>query len=137
MVHLDFHHIGIATKNISRAKKLYENMGYSVSEVMYVPSQKVNVCFANKGLHPTIEIIEPADSQSPVQTFLDKVGSTPYHLCYRTTDLKTATQELKALSFMPIGSPFVSGPLSNQTTCFFYNVHIGLIEVTEETLSHE
>lgn len=137
MIALEFHHVGVATKHMARARGLYESLGYRVSEVVAVPSQRVNVCFVDKQGHPTIELIEPADEEAPIQTILAKVGSTPYHLCYQTPDLDGARRELKARGFMPLGAAFASGPLAEQQTQFFYNASIGMIEVTEAGLAHE
>jgi methylmalonyl-CoA/ethylmalonyl-CoA epimerase len=137
MIALEFHHVGIATKHMARARGLYESLGYRVSAIVAVPSQRVNVCFVEKAGHPTIELIEPADEESPILTILAKVGSSPYHLCYRTPDLGLARKELKAKGLLPLGATFVSGPLADQQTQFFYSASIGMIEVTETGPAHE
>jgi methylmalonyl-CoA/ethylmalonyl-CoA epimerase len=137
MLALEFHHVGVATKNMVRARELYESLGYRVTEVVAVACQRVNVCFVEKAGHPTIELIEPADDEAPIQTILAKVGSTPYHLCYCTPDLEVARQELKGRGFLPLGAAFVSGALAEQQTQFFYSASIGMVEVTEERPAHE
>ena len=130
-VDLEFDHLGLATKDMARARKLLSNLGYTVSEVVPVPVQTVNVCFARSPGHPTIELIEPASDGSPIEKILEKVGSGPYHLCYRTVDLSVTARELKARGFIALGPEFVSGPLGEQRTGFFHNASIGMIEVTE------
>jgi methylmalonyl-CoA/ethylmalonyl-CoA epimerase len=122
---LAFHHVGLATKSMERARAVVEGLGYSVDAVSPVPSQRVRVCFARQAHHPTIELIEPDGDDSPVRTILD-------HLCYVTPDLGKAEAELRRLKFVPLGEQFVSGPLSDQATRFFYNAGIGVIEVSEE-----
>jgi methylmalonyl-CoA/ethylmalonyl-CoA epimerase len=130
---LTFHHVGLATKSLDRARAMFEALGYHVSEPEYVPSQRVRVSFVTRDGQPTVELIEPVDPQSPVQTVLDKVGSTVYHLCFSTCDFARAVQDLRRQHFMPVGDVFVSHPLSDQQTCFFYNASVGLIELTAET----
>lgn len=128
---LDFHHIGLATRNMVRARALLEALGYVLSDVSEVPVQRVRVCFATRENHPTIELIEPVGDDSPVHAILDKVGSTPYHLCYTTADLGRAEIALRRLKCQPLGERFVSGPLADRATRFFYNPSIGVIEVAE------
>jgi methylmalonyl-CoA/ethylmalonyl-CoA epimerase len=131
-IDLTFHHLGLATKSLVRAKAVFEALGYAASDTSHVPGQRVNVCFVRKQNHPTIELIEPADGESPVQAILEKVGSTAYHMCYQTPDLKRAVQELRKLKFLPLGGVFISGPLCEQKTCFLYSASVGMVEVTEE-----
>ncbi len=128
---LAFHHIGLATKNMDRARRLYESLGYAVSNLNVVQNQRVRVCFVTKKEHPTIELIEPLSDDSPVCAILEKSGSTAYHLCYTTPDLSQVEIQLRALKCLPVGDAFVSDPLDGQTTRFFYNANIGLVEVTE------
>ena len=130
---LEFHHIGLATKNMDRAKRLYESLGYAVSDSIVVASQRVRVCFVTKVGHPMIELIEPLSEDSPVRAILGKTGSTPYHLCYATRDLGEVEIQLRALKCLPVGGVFLSEALDSQATRFFYNANIGLIEVTERT----
>ena len=130
---LEFHHVGLATKNMSRAQRLYTALGHCVSDSSLVPSQQVRVSFVTKTGHPTIELIEPLNDRSPIRAILEKTGSTPYHLCYTTRSLAEVEIQLRALKCLPVGEVFVSGPLDDQATRFFYNANIGLIEVTEKT----
>jgi methylmalonyl-CoA/ethylmalonyl-CoA epimerase len=130
---LTFHHIGLATKNMDRAKGLYLALGYAVSDSTVAASQRVRVCFVTKDGHPTIELIEPLSDDSPVRTILEKSGSTPYHLCYTTPDLAKVETQLRALKCQPVGDVFRSEPLNGQATRFFYSSHIGLFEVAERT----
>jgi len=129
---MKFHHIGIATKNLIFAKNDYINLGFSSTEVLYVSSQKVKVCFVNKKNHPRIELIEPTDLHSPVINILNKVGSTPHHICYQTSDFIRIIELLKKNHFLLLGKPVISNALSNQQICFLYNRNTGLIELLEE-----
>jgi methylmalonyl-CoA/ethylmalonyl-CoA epimerase len=128
---LTFHHIGIATKNIARTKRIFENFGLRMSEAIHVPSQRVNVCFSQKGGHPQIELIEPAEKDSPIHNILNKVGTTPCHFCYQTPELDQASKYLKEHGFLLINGPSRSNALDDNRICFFYNKHFGLIEVVE------
>jgi len=129
---MKFHHIGIATKNLILAKNNYINLGFTSTEIVYVPNQKVKVCFVNKKNHPKIELIEPTNPVSPVINILKKVGSTPYHICYQCSDYIETIELLKKNQFFQLSKPVISNALSNKQICFFYNKNIGLIELLEE-----
>ena len=45
------------------------------------------MCFLYKEGMPTMELLAPHDSTSPVQQTLDKMGVTPYHTYYEVEDL--------------------------------------------------
>ena len=126
-----FHHIGIATRNLAKTKKIFEGLGLTMSETTPVPGQKVNVCFSRDVDHPRIELVEPATDDSPVNNFLDKVGSSPYHLCYETPDLDLAIPFLRKHGFLLISEPSPSIALDDNRICFCYHNKIGLIEIVE------
>lgn len=69
-----FHHIGIAVASINSAKRFYLSAGYSVSDVVIEPVQKVYVSYAKKKGFPTIELLEPLDETSPIVNILKKNG---------------------------------------------------------------
>lgn len=126
-----FHHIGIATRNLAKTKKIFEELGLNMSEAIPVPGQKVNVCFSRDVDHPRIELVEPATEDSPVNNILDKVGSSPYHLCYETPDLDHAIPFLRKHGFLLISGPSSSKALDDNRICFCYHNKIGLIEIVE------
>jgi len=126
-----FHHIGFATKNIARTKRIFKDLGLEMGKIIHVPSQKVKVCFSHCENHPLIELIEPAGEDSPVRNILNKVGTSPYHICYQTAELDRASEYLRELDFLLIKGPTPSNALKDNKICFFYNNYFGLIEVVE------
>jgi len=130
---LQFHHIGIVTRNFEKAVKIYITMGFKVSmEPVEVISQQVRICFLEKPSHPTIELIEPLGDHSPVKNLLQKCGSGPYHLCYRTNDLQKTTDDLRAEKFLILSKPVASNAFDNYLIIFAYKEEIGLIEIVED-----
>ena len=77
-----FHHIGVAVKDIDKTAQVYEKGGYSRSVITFDPIQNVNICWLTKDGMPVVELLEPVDNNSPVCKILDKNGVTPYHTCY-------------------------------------------------------
>ena len=85
---MKLHHIGIVVKNIQES--LGELTQYLDFESTTVPSlvgsQKVNICFL-KTNSVYIELIEPADPDSPIISFV-KEGGGFHHLCFEVDDIQ-------------------------------------------------
>ena len=85
---MKLHHIGIVVKNIQ--KSLGELNQYLHFESATVPSlvgsQKVNICFL-KTNNVFLELIEPAQENSPISDFVKKKGGF-HHLCFEVDDEK-------------------------------------------------
>ena len=79
---LKLHHIGIAVKNIQESLgELTKFLNFESTTVpTLVGSQKVNVCFL-KTNNVYIELIEPAEENSPISTFVAKGGGF-HHICF-------------------------------------------------------
>ena len=70
---MKFHHIGVVVNNIADNVKIIENALQSkkTSIPFHDKIQKVNVTFLDVG-NFYIELIEPAEIQTPVTSFLEK-----------------------------------------------------------------
>ena len=88
MFTLKLHHIGLVVKNISES--LGEMTNFLTFESTTLPtlvgSQKVNICFL-KTNNVYIELIEPAEENSPITNFA-KEGGGFHHLCFEVDDIQ-------------------------------------------------
>ncbi len=76
-----------------------------------------------------IELLVPIDGQkSPVDGYLQKMGATPYHICYQVVDMENAVKELQDIGFTQLGYPAPSEPLEGEV-CFLYSNEIGMLEL--------
>lgn len=132
---MKFHHVGIAVQNINDAIQTYKVLGFStVSDIIIDPIQKVQLCFLDKDESPTLELVAPFSSESPVTNILAKSGPTPYHNCFEVEDLTESVAYLKLWGFRRL-SPIVPAiAFGNRKICFLYNKEVGLIELLEKTL---
>ena len=92
---MKLHHIGIVVNNIQQSLgdlKHYLNFE-TVSAILPVGSQKVNICFLKVG-EPFLELIEPVSQDSPINEFA-KAGGGVHHLCFEVKDIES---ELETLS---------------------------------------
>jgi methylmalonyl-CoA/ethylmalonyl-CoA epimerase len=87
-------HIGIAVKNLDDAIKTYQRLGFTVSDVEEVPSQKVRVAFMKIG-NSRIELLEPSRTDSPISKFLQKHGQGIHHLAIEVEDIEKKIESLE------------------------------------------
>jgi len=92
---LKLHHIGIVVENIQ--KSLGELTKYFDFESTTIPSlvgsQKVNICFL-KTNNVFLELIEPAEENSPISNFIKKGGGF-HHLCFEVDDIHLELEKMK------------------------------------------
>ena len=92
---MKLHHIGIVVENIQ--KSLGELTKYLDFESTTMPSlvgsQKVNICFL-KTNNVFLELIEPAEENSPISNFIKKGGGF-HHLCFEVDDIHLELEKMK------------------------------------------
>lgn len=128
---MKFHHIGIACKEIDKTAEAYAQFGYSKGETIFDPLQNINICFLYHHQMPLIELLSPADENSPVVQILEKNGVTPYHTCYAVKELDTAIKEFKRLRYVVVTKPKEACAIDGRRVVFLYNADMGLIELVE------
>ncbi len=95
-------HIAIAVNNIEEAAKFYQEvMGLSLSGVEVVTAQKTKVGFFKIG-ESNIELVQPAEPDSPLVKFLETKGPGIHHICFEVDDVEA---EVKA--FLEKGATMV------------------------------
>lgn len=129
---MEFHHIGIATKDIAKSAHLYSLFGYKVGKQFFDPIQKVDLCFLEKVGFPVIELVSPVEETSPVNNILNKNGTIPYHTCYVVADLDAEIINLKKGKFLVVVSPVPAVAFDYRRVCFLYHKMSGLIELLEK-----
>ena len=92
---MKLHHIGIVVENIQ--KSLGELTKYLDFESTTMPSlvgsQKVNICFL-KTNNVFLELIEPAEENSPISNFIKKGGGF-HHLCFEVDDIHLELEKME------------------------------------------
>ena len=92
---MKLHHIGIVVENIQ--KSLGELTKYLDFESTTMPSlvgsQNVNICFL-KTNNVFLELIEPAEENSPISNFIKKGGGF-HHLCFEVDDIHLELEKMK------------------------------------------
>jgi methylmalonyl-CoA epimerase len=93
-------HIAIAVKSIDVSEKFYKDLGLTFApEREIVEEQKVKTAFANIDVNAHIELLEPTDSESTIQKFIDTKGEGIHHICFKVKDVVAKTNELTAKGY--------------------------------------
>lgn len=92
---MKLHHIGIVVPKIQDS--IGELVKFLKFDTIGIPtligSQKVNVCFLKIGTI-NLELIEPAEKNSPVSSFLSDGGGF-HHLCFEVDDIHLELEKMK------------------------------------------
>ncbi|HTH50195.1 MAG TPA: VOC family protein [Candidatus Limnocylindria bacterium] len=130
----DFHHLGVAVPDLSRALADYASIfGYVQSSGPFDdPIQKVSVCFIEhpQGKLPVLELIAPIGEDSPVKRLL-KSGGGAYHICYSVADIEQTLVEVRGKGCLVISGPVPAVAFEGRRIAWFYTPARQLVEVVE------
>jgi len=95
-------HIAIAVNNLEEAARFYQTvMGLTLSGIEVVTAQKTKVGFFKIG-EPNIELVQPAEPDSPLVKFLETKGQGIHHICLEVDDI-----EAEVKTFLEKGATMV------------------------------
>jgi methylmalonyl-CoA/ethylmalonyl-CoA epimerase len=95
-------HIAVAVNNLEEAAKFYQTiLGLNLSGVEVVSTQKTKVGFFKIG-ESNIELVQPAEPDSPLVKYLATKGPGIHHICFEVDDVEA---EVKA--FLEKGATMV------------------------------
>lgn len=102
-----------------------------MSEVYLDTLQKVRVAFITDSDSSAIELIEPADANSPVNNFL-KNGIAIYHLCYSVNDINQTINLMREKGFVLISQPKPAVAFNGKLIAFLFSKDKIIIELLED-----
>ena len=132
MKHLkSINHIGYAVRDIQKTAQYYIDAGWQLSSIFEEEVQQSKIAFLTRESFPKIELVAPlnAGSPSPVDTYLQKIGCSTYHVCYDVDDIEQAVEDLFDEGFKPLFEPVESVAMDGYKICYLYHLHVGLIEL--------
>lgn len=124
-------HIGYAVRNIDKAKKSMEVLGYTFEETVEDRDRNIYIAFGEMDGY-RVELVAPISEGSPVDMHLSKMGPTTYHICYMSTNIDADIERLQANRFkvsIPLAPAIAFG---GKRVVFLYSLSVGLIEIVEE-----
>jgi methylmalonyl-CoA/ethylmalonyl-CoA epimerase len=87
-------HLGIAVKDLSQARKIYEQLGLKVVNEETVEHEQVKVAMIPVG-QSRIELLEAMSPDSPVGRFISRRGEGIHHIALHVPDISAAVEKLK------------------------------------------
>lgn len=98
-------HLGIAVRSIERALVFYQRqLGLNVALRETVEQEKVHVAMLPlEGSR--IELLEPAEPDSPIGKFLEKHGEGLHHVAIKVPNLPAAVERLRASGARLLNDP--------------------------------
>ena len=88
------HHIAVAVDNLDEAAKFYQDgLGLDLTGIEVVSAQKTKVGFFKIG-GSNIELVQPAEPDSPLDKFLKTKGQGMHHLCFEVDDIEAEIKNL-------------------------------------------
>jgi methylmalonyl-CoA epimerase len=98
-------HLGIAVRSLDGALRFWEEqLGMRVEMRETVEREKVHLAMLPAS-GPRIELLEPADADSPIAKFIEKRGEGLHHVAVRVPDLTAAAGRLKAAGARLLNEP--------------------------------
>ncbi|MGH9530061.1 MAG: methylmalonyl-CoA epimerase [Terriglobales bacterium] len=90
----DIDHLGIAVKSLAASKKIYEQMGLTISSEETIEGEKVRVVMIPLG-ESRLELLEATSDDSTIARFIAKRGEGLHHVCLRVPDLNVIVEKFK------------------------------------------
>lgn len=88
-------HLGIAVRDLDKARMFYELLGMQVGASETVSHEQVRVAMIQAG-ESRIELLEPMGEDSVVGRFLDRRGEGLHHVALQVDDIADVFAEMKA-----------------------------------------
>ena len=115
------HHIGFVVPTLEAGQSMFRSLGFPVDTPKYNdPVQKVTVQFIRPGSDVLIELIAPAQAESPVSRFLTKHGAGLHHLCYEVPDIEAASDWLRQAGSVVTCAPVGAVAFAGRRIAFHY-----------------
>jgi acyl carrier protein/catechol 2,3-dioxygenase-like lactoylglutathione lyase family enzyme len=127
-------HIAIAVTDMEQALSLYGTLGYTCGEITYDPLRRSHLVLCRKPHCDPIELVAAADNHSPTRQITAKNSDIPYHLCYRTKDIRGFLNllEKQGIPFDMVDDLKPAVLFDYKKVLFLQVKHVGLVELLED-----
>ena len=127
---LDFHHVGVATKDISAERDMYLKLDYRVEgRLFHDPLQQVRGLFmVNGGMR--VELLEPDSPSSPLNVIIAN-RQKMYHQCYECDNLEGTIHSLESAGGRVVSPPKPAVAFGGRRVAFVMLPGMTLVELLE------
>ena len=128
---LEFHHIGIACRNIGKEEVAFQMLGYQFEETVFVDQlQGIQGKFGTARNQPCIELLQNTEESDTLTPYLNK-GIKLYHYAYLANGIEGAGEYLKKIGAILI-SPMKQSAYFGSRICFYILPNRMMIELIEK-----
>lgn len=128
---MKIHHVGYLVKNVEKAVKAAEVLGFSrCSDMIYDVDRRIHIVFAeNDGYR--IELVQP-DRDSEIYPLMKRYKNSPYHICYdiENEEMAAVIERLSEQNFTLFKAPSRAVAL-NGNAAFLMSLDIGMVELVK------
>ena len=127
----EFHHIGVAVKDIERELSVFSLLGYSRESAVFEDEQQgIKGIFLTAKGQPRLELLSDINGSGTVAPHI-KNGNKMYHFAYTVSDIEKAVEVLTKSRAQMI-SPLKQSTYFGKRICFLMLPNMYMIELVEE-----
>ncbi|WP_374690673.1 VOC family protein [Accumulibacter sp.] len=132
---LEFHHLGLATRDADKTLAFLRGLGYHTPESVHDPLQRVKLALCEHLVMPAVEVIFATNEAGPLDLILAHQPQSIYHLCFRSRDLVASLAAIKAAGHrtMVVSPPTPAVLFHGRPVSFHMMRGFGLVEIIEDT----
>jgi methylmalonyl-CoA/ethylmalonyl-CoA epimerase len=126
----DFHHLGVACRDLEQEIRLWSQLGYQQeSPIFEDPVQSVRGLFLT-GPGPRLELLVSLTQEGPVAQMVRR-GIKIYHQGFEAPDFDDAIALLRAANYKLVKGPVPAVAFAGRRIAFFLMPNMNLIEIIE------
>lgn len=127
----EFHHIGVAVKDIEKEFSVFTLLGYTrESDIFEDETQGIRGLFLTSKNQPRLELLMDINGSGTVASYIQN-GNKMYHFAYTVSDIERAMDVL-VKSRAQIVSPLKKSTYFGKRICFLMLPNMYMIELVEE-----
>lgn len=126
-----FHHVGMATESVVRARARLNILGSETSSEFTDPLQGVKGVFVELG-DTLIELLEPLPGDETLLPWLQE-GNRVYQIAFETNDLDRQLDEMRSRGVLVVREPLPAVAFDGRRVAFLMPLPGLLVELIEAT----
>jgi len=127
-----FDHIGYVVDDIRSSARMFEALGYTVSDILVDKKLQVELCYLAKPNAADVELVHQLNPESLERRLLAANGVMPYHVAYSTSMFDNVCTEMGRLGYEKLFDPIGVEAFGGKRICYFSHPDIGYVELLEK-----
>ena len=91
------------------------------------------IILCNSKIFPSVELVKPINSDSPINNYFNKNNEIIYHICYEIDTKNVSINDFFSNNrFICVSKPKPAILFNNRLVSFYYLNNVGLVEILEK-----